>query len=264
MRKMKKKHHILYETTNVINGKIYVGIHSTNNIDDGYIGCGVYSEKVAKKEAKRNSNIPFINAVNKYGYESFKRKVIADFENRHDLVNAEEFIVNEDFIDRCDTYNIALGGRCTLGMLPKTKKQREAVSLASSRDYVVVNLESGEVYEVSNLTKWSLENFPDELIVYGKTGPKPRLRTVLWGNAETLNGKWWCCKKNDWTGKPLYKKRDVRWSSKSVDYKIKSPFGIIYEGNNVTEFSRKMGLDPSAVTKLMLGKIKSHKGFTIA
>lgn len=261
---MNKKHHILYETTNVINNKIYVGIHSTDKIDDGYIGCGIYSQKSAEKEAKRHINVPFINAVNKYGYENFERKVIADFENRINLVEAEEFIVSEDFISRCDTYNIALGGRCTLGMLPKTKKQREAVSLTSSRDYVVVNLESGEVYEVSNLTKWSLENFPDELIVYGKTGPKPRLRTVLWGNAETLNGKWWCCKKNDWKGKPMYKEGCARWSSKSVDYKVKSPSGEIHEGNNVTEFSRKLGLDPSSVIKLMLGKIKSYKGFTKA
>ena len=34
--------YIVYKTTNLINGKIYVGVHRTNpDIFDGYIGCGV-------------------------------------------------------------------------------------------------------------------------------------------------------------------------------------------------------------------------------
>ncbi|ADG36130.1 putative truncated Seg-like homing endonuclease [Acinetobacter phage Acj61] len=29
-----------YLTTNLINGKMYYGVHSTKNINDGYIGSG--------------------------------------------------------------------------------------------------------------------------------------------------------------------------------------------------------------------------------
>lgn len=35
-----KLHNIIYQTTNLINGKIYTGRHPTNNLNDGYLGSG--------------------------------------------------------------------------------------------------------------------------------------------------------------------------------------------------------------------------------
>ena len=46
-----KKIHYNYITTNKINGKRYVGMHSTDNIDDKYLGSGQL----------------LIKAINKYG-----------------------------------------------------------------------------------------------------------------------------------------------------------------------------------------------------
>lgn len=89
-----KLHNIVYKTTNLINNKIYIGVHSTDNLDDGYIGSGRY----------------FLKAVNKHGYSNFKKEIIQDFKFLTDALNLEKYIVNEDFIKREDNYNLALGG----------------------------------------------------------------------------------------------------------------------------------------------------------
>ncbi len=101
--------YIVYKTTNLINGKIYVGVHRTNpDIFDGYIGCGV-TKKDRKKKIKG-----FPKAVQKYGYENFKREtlyIFPDTEEGKKLAYAKEAeIVNIDFVKRTDTYNLSVGG----------------------------------------------------------------------------------------------------------------------------------------------------------
>lgn len=46
-------YHIVYKTTNNVNGKIYVGVHSTIDIYDNYIGSGKTLKKAIKKYGKR-------------------------------------------------------------------------------------------------------------------------------------------------------------------------------------------------------------------
>lgn len=44
-------HHIVYVTTNVKNGKFYIGKHSTTNLNDGYCGSGVWVLRAKKKKS---------------------------------------------------------------------------------------------------------------------------------------------------------------------------------------------------------------------
>ena len=109
--------YIVYLTINLKNQHIYVGVHKTENpeIFDGYIGNGINK---FSPSSIYNSKAPFCLAVQKYGLDCFKRSIIKIFDSEEEALNLEKEIVNEDFINRTDTYNIVLGG----GFPPITTK----------------------------------------------------------------------------------------------------------------------------------------------
>lgn len=103
--------YIVYLTTNIINNKIYIGVHKTYGKKfDYYLGCGVYSNIVSTYNHPKTR---FQYAVKKYGPKNFIRKTIAEFDNEDDAYYLEELIVNSDFLARSDVYNMIPGGKTT-------------------------------------------------------------------------------------------------------------------------------------------------------
>ena len=45
-------HHLVYVTTNIENGKFYIGKHSTKNLNDNYCGSGVWVKRAKKANSK--------------------------------------------------------------------------------------------------------------------------------------------------------------------------------------------------------------------
>lgn len=84
----------LYKITNLINGKMYIGQHTTSNLDDGYMGSGVALH----------------NAFKKYGIENFRKEWIMFCEDSDELNYYERVFVDQNWMDRSDTYNLILGG----------------------------------------------------------------------------------------------------------------------------------------------------------
>jgi hypothetical protein len=89
-----KKYHFIYKTTNLLNGKYYVGMHSTSNLNDGYLGSG-----------KR-----LRYSIRKYGIENFKLEIIEWLASREELVEKEKQLVNEDLLKDEMCINLKPGG----------------------------------------------------------------------------------------------------------------------------------------------------------
>lgn len=90
----RKTYHYFYKITNKINGMFYYGIHSTDNLDDGYMGSG----KLLK------------TAIKKYGLENFDKEIIKFFNTLKELSDYEALIVNEELIKNDQCYNMVVGG----------------------------------------------------------------------------------------------------------------------------------------------------------
>ena len=101
--------YIVYKTTNQVNGYIYIGVHQTQNpeIFDGYLGCGVYTNK---SNTYNKAKTCFQQAVKEFGPKAFKRETLASFDIAEEAYLLEALLVNEEFLKRTDVYNMILGG----------------------------------------------------------------------------------------------------------------------------------------------------------
>ena len=89
-----KKYHYFYKITNTVNGFYYYGIHSTNDIEDGYMGSG--------RRLKR--------AVKKFGKENFQKEILKFFDSRKEASDYEENVVTEACVSDINCYNLKRGG----------------------------------------------------------------------------------------------------------------------------------------------------------
>lgn len=101
--------YIVYQTTNLINDKIYIGVHKTVNPDkfDSYLGCGCYA---TRPSTYKNPKTAFQFAVNKYGVKNFKRRTLYIYETAKEAYTKESQIVDYSFVSQSTNYNMALGG----------------------------------------------------------------------------------------------------------------------------------------------------------
>lgn len=87
--------HIIYKITNTINGKFYIGKHSTKNINDSYMGSGVAIKR----------------AIKKYGKDNFIKEIISIFDNEADCLSMESRLVTIEIVNSQMSYNMTCGGR---------------------------------------------------------------------------------------------------------------------------------------------------------
>lgn len=86
--------HFVYQINNRVNGHYYIGKHSTQDLNDGYMGSGT----------------ALFRAFNKYGMQSFYREVLKFFPSSEEAFAYEAELVTEELVKSPRCYNIALGG----------------------------------------------------------------------------------------------------------------------------------------------------------
>ena len=109
----KKPHiHYIYKTTCNVTKRYYIGMHSTTNLEDGYLGSG-----------KR-----LRYSIRKYGKENHTKEILEFLSNREELIIKEIEIVNKTLLDDDLCMNLKPGGQGGLISEEHHKKMCEGSS----------------------------------------------------------------------------------------------------------------------------------------
>jgi hypothetical protein len=119
--------HIIYKITNRLNGKYYIGRHSTKNIDDSYMGSGVGIK----------------NAIKKYGVENFTKEIIEETTSSELLWELEKQIVNDNIVKDNMSYNMCYGGKHYLHGL---KEYNHELFLSHQKNAAKLGAKASEKY----------------------------------------------------------------------------------------------------------------------
>jgi group I intron endonuclease len=105
-----KKFYYVYITTNLVSNKQYVGEHSTNNLNDGYMGGG---------------RPLFERAIKKYGKRNFIKEILEFFNTKEAAFNAQEKYIKLYNTLCPNGYNISpKGGHAVGGSVSEETKKK--------------------------------------------------------------------------------------------------------------------------------------------
>lgn len=225
--------YIVYKTTNKINNYIYIGVHRTNvDIDDGYIGCGLYS---SIKSIKQFRHYKFHKAVKKYGITNFIRETLFEYDDNESgklqAYKKEAELVNREFLKREDVYNTVLGGKVP--------------SSAIEREIAQYDLDGNFIKSYYSITQASQENGIPHSSIHSACCGKIRL-----------------CKNYQWR----YFNGDTS-NINSIIPKIKPVYQFDLQGNYIgyykscAEASEKTGIGVACINNVCLKKQRSSHGY---
>ncbi len=119
MARKERKYHYIYKITCLKNNRYYIGMHSTDNLEDGYMGGG--------KRIK--------NSVKKHGKDAHMKEILEFFEDRESLRQREIQIINEDLLNDPLCMNLQPGGGGGFIDEDHKKKFREASIIGTRKKF---------------------------------------------------------------------------------------------------------------------------------
>lgn len=112
-----RKFHFIYKTTCLTTGKWYIGMHSTDDLHDGYLGSGSILSK----------------SIKKYGRENHKIEILEYLESREALAIREDQLLTTDVRKDPMCMNIRSGGTGCYPGRPTKEETRAKLSEASKK-----------------------------------------------------------------------------------------------------------------------------------
>lgn len=91
---MKIMYYTVYQTTNKVNNKKYIGVHRTEDPMDNYLGSGKYLKI----------------AIEKHGVSNFEKEILHFCDSEKEMFTKEKELVTEEVVKNRNFYNATVGG----------------------------------------------------------------------------------------------------------------------------------------------------------
>lgn len=268
---------IIYEIKNKINGKLYIGQHSSNELGS-YWGSG----KLIKR------------AIEKYGIENFKRTILEKCSNKNELNEREKYWINEK--DSINTgYNLTEGGTGGDNSIfinyseewkndqsVRTKKYWDSLSDESRKERSdKVSGENNGMFGRDGY--WKGKNIPKEVVqrglesrrtYKGKENPNwkggiSKRQCKCGKDIAPINETCSYCRKRSGKNNPFYNKTHsdevkeklskLRTGKKPTNTKYVEINGVVYYG--LTEASIAIGIKRTTIWHRINSKSKKYKNY---
>jgi hypothetical protein len=116
MSRKEKKYHYIYKTTCSLTKRYYYGMHSTNNLNDGYLGSGSELSK----------------SIKRYGREIHSKKILEYLLNRKELKEREIKIISKKILQDPLCMNLSKGNGSDFGLGLVTVKDKNGKTFSVS------------------------------------------------------------------------------------------------------------------------------------
>jgi len=233
-----KIYYYLYEVTNLVNGKTYIGQHITDDLEDGYLGSG----KALK------------SAIKKYGRDKFKKEIPLFARNEKALNILEMMAVTPEFCALKSNYNLKEGGNSGRPNPEIREKMRQKKLGANNPNYGKPKTEEWKA-KVRAAQK-------------GRVASKEtRLKMSLAGLGRRHTED---AKKRIGIASALRPRRES--TKRKIGDANARPFPDVYNIHtgeecrnnfNLSEFCRQKGVNSSGMFNVFSGKYKQHNGWAL-
>lgn len=215
----------IYKITNLVNNKVYIGAHKTQDLNDGYFGSGIGLKR----------------ALRKHGKENFKKEILELLPTEKQMYEREKELV---FLGEV-SYNMTRGGKGgfshidAVGDNNPMRKSEETRSKVSKALKAIRN-DPSRKQELDNISRANLE----KAIASNKGRKRPEHSAFL----------------RDWSKEMWARNKDKMRDALSSNFEVTSPEGTCYVTNRLQNFCKEKELPYTTIWGISVSNKTPTKG----